>query len=205
MTRTRLWISALACSFGVASAGSAAAQSGPPSAKLLRQIAVVEGFIDETLIESKALLVPGHDVTRGIYLAEFGVLFTLQASVITPENKRWEKILEDEGDEDETPEQRKKRYEEREAVRKEMLQARQKNYEIGKTEIRGALLDYGGTLAGLRDTQWVGIVAFIDDDFFGHDDSETVFFRAKLSDLRAHDQGQLNEQQMLSRVAVQEY
>ncbi|HET9232653.1 MAG TPA: hypothetical protein VFP10_00770 [Candidatus Eisenbacteria bacterium] len=206
MTRTRLWISALTCTFGLALAGTAAAQNGQPTAKLLRQIAVVKGFIDETLIESKALLVPGHDVTRGIYLQEFGVLFTVKASVITPENERWEKLLEDDDHDDENPEKARKKYEEREAVRQEMLKARQKNYEIGKTEIRGALLDYGGTLAGLRDNQWVGIVAFIDDDFFFEkNNSETVVFRAKVSDLRAHDQGQLNDQQIQDRVSIEEY
>ena len=209
MTRTRLWISALTLTAVLASAGTAAAQSGPSPAKLQKQIAVIEKFINEDMVESKVLLVPGHEVTRGIYLQEFGVLFTLQASVITPENEHWKKILE--GDEDDDDEQdydkAKKKYEERERVRKEMMQARQKNYEIGKNEIRGALLDYGGTLASLRDNQWVGIAAFIDDhDYFGeNNDSETVFFRAKMSDLRAHDQGQLNEQQILARVLVQEY
>ena len=208
MTRTRLWISALTCTFGLALAGTAAAQQGAPnSAKLQKQIAVVEEFIDETLIESKALLVPGHDVTRGIYLQEFGVLFTLPASIITPEDEYWKIYFEGDDDEDEDdPVKARKRYEEREAALKEIMKNRQRNYEIGKNEIRTAFMDYGGTLGGLRDEQWVGIVAFIDDDLFGDKrNTKTVFFRAKMSDLRAHDQGQLNEQQILARLSIEEY
>ncbi len=55
--------------------------------KMKRQIAVMEQVIDQVLVDSPNFLVPGRDNTRGIYLPEFGALFTFEASLI---QKDWD-------------------------------------------------------------------------------------------------------------------
>jgi hypothetical protein len=59
----------------------AAAANGGPAARVDRQIDLMEKVIDQILLESPNLLVYGHDVTHGLYLAEFGALFSFEASL----------------------------------------------------------------------------------------------------------------------------
>src|SRR5262245_25473865 len=78
----------------LALAGTASAQTTatmPP--KLKKQITVMEKVIDEMLVDSKNLLVASHEPTRGIYLPEFGVLFTLEAQILTPDRGEWWKDM----------------------------------------------------------------------------------------------------------------
>ncbi|HET9232652.1 MAG TPA: hypothetical protein VFP10_00765, partial [Candidatus Eisenbacteria bacterium] len=94
---------------------------------------------------------------------------------------------------------------EREMSRKELMKDRQERYEKSKTELKLTLMDYGETLTGLRDDQWVGIAAFFDNDYFDERSTDTVIIKAKMSDLRAHSAGTVNDQQMASRVTIEEY
>jgi hypothetical protein len=58
-----------------------AAASGGPAGRVDRQITLMEKVLDQILLESPNLLVYGQDVTHGLYLAEFGALFTFEASL----------------------------------------------------------------------------------------------------------------------------
>jgi len=195
-------------------------------AKLKKQITVMEKVIDEVLVDSKNLLVANHEPTRGVYLPEVGVLFTLDAQILSPDRGEWWKDWnkkfkvetdkhgntvvhlnnDDDDDDDSDKADNKKDKEKRELTKKELLKDREERYEKGKTEIRDALTEYGYTLTGLRDDQWVAIVAYIDDDdMFGDNEGETVLMRAKMSDLRSHDAGKLSDDAMASRVSIEEY
>ena len=212
----------------LALAGTASAQNTVQMpVKLKKQITVMEKVIDEMLVDSKNLLVASHEPTRGIYLPEFGVLFTLEAQILTPDRGEWWKDwnkkfkvetdkhgntivhLNDDDDEDndsDKADKADKDAKKRELTKKELMKDREERYENGKKEIRTALMEYGYTLTGLREDQWVGIAAYIDDDdMFGDNEGETVLMRAKVSDLRAHDAGKLSDDQMASRVSVEEY
>jgi hypothetical protein len=57
------------------------------SRKMKRQVAVMEQVLDQVLVDSPNFLVPGRDNTRGIYLPEFGALFTFEASLL---QKDWD-------------------------------------------------------------------------------------------------------------------
>jgi hypothetical protein len=214
----------------LALAGTASAQNTaqmPP--KLKKQISVMEKVIDEMLVDSKNLLVASHEPTRGVYLPEFGVLFTLEAQILSPDRGEWWKgnfkwgnnvkiesdkhgnytivnLNDDDEDDDSNKGDKDKTKDQKTLTRKEILKDREMRYENGKKEIKSALTEYGYTLTGLRDDQWVAIVAYIDDDdIFGEDEGETVLMRAKVSDLRAHDGGRLSDDQMASRVSIEEY
>ena len=50
--------------------------------KQQRQIGIMEGIIDQALIDSPNFRVMGRDNTRGIYLDEFGAIFTFEASLV---------------------------------------------------------------------------------------------------------------------------
>ena len=224
MMPNRLSTSVLTLTAGLVLAGSAYAQttkSSQPPGKLKKQIEVMERILDEMLVDSKNVLVQGHDVTRGVYVPEFGVIFTMEASILSPDHGDWWKnvdwakkfkihtkdgatVVQFDDDDDEDKEDKKDK-EEREMSRKELMKDRQERYERSKTELRLTLVDYGETLTGLRDDQWVGIAAFFDNDYFDERSTDTVIIKAKMSDLRAHSAGSVNDQQMASRVTIEEY
>jgi len=206
-----------------AAATASAQTTGQMPAKLKKQISVMEKVIDEMLVDSKNVLVHSHEPTRGIYLPEFGVLFTLEAQILTPDRGEWWKdwskkfnvVTDKHGnttvhlnndDDDDSDKSDKDTKKERELTRKELLKDREERYEKAKVELRDVLMDYGYTLTGLRDDQWVGIASYIDDDdIFGEDEAETVLLRAKMGDLRSHEAGRLSDDQIASRISIEEY
>jgi len=212
----------------MALATTASAQTtGQMPARLKKQIDVMEKVIDEVLIDSKNFLVPRHEPTRGVFLPEFGVLFTFDASILSPDRGEWWKDMgkkfrvetdkngttvvhlnDDDDDDDDSDKDSQKKKEERELTRKEIMKDREQRYENGKKELVGVLLDYGYTLSGLRDDQSVALVAYIEDDngmFDMESEDQTVILRAKMGDLRAHESGKLSDEATKSRITIEEY
>jgi hypothetical protein len=62
-------------------AGASAAEENNPVPRQRRQIGIMEGILDQVLIDSPNFRVLGHDNTHGIYLPEFGAIFTFEASL----------------------------------------------------------------------------------------------------------------------------
>ncbi len=88
--------------------------------------------------------------------------------------------------------------------KREATEAR--SYAEGKEELTLSLLDYGDTLTGLADDQWVGIAAFLKNaDFFAEKKISRLILKAKMGDLRAYAEGTLTEEQMLERIIEEEY
>jgi len=192
------------------------------SKKLKRQIGVMERVLDEVMLESPNLLVHSREITRGIYLAEFGVLFVLEASLV---HEGWEgkwpgdvrierkdgniiiiRSDEDEDDEDEDADED----DEKEDMTWEESQkeSQQEMYAAGKAELIEALVDYGETLTGLDTGQWVGVAAFMrDSSYFVSSKSKVsrLIIKAKMKDLRDHASGQLSREAMEQKVVVEEY
>jgi hypothetical protein len=56
-------------------------RGGPVSTKMLRQIGVMEKIVDKVLLDSPNFLVRVGDNTRGLLIPEYGVVFTLDASL----------------------------------------------------------------------------------------------------------------------------
>ena len=169
-------------------------------------------------------------------MPEFGVLFSLNASVLSPDNEGWWRVFKngkfkfqtedgktifnfgDSGDDSEQADAQQayddakkadkdaKKQQKREMTEQEILKAREERYENGKSELMTTIMDYGETLNGLRDDQWVGIATFFDDDdIFGGSQGETVVMKAKMADLRAHGSGRISDAEMKNRVVVDEY
>jgi hypothetical protein len=79
-------------------------------------------------------------------------------------------------------------------------------YEAGKAELTEALMDYGETLTGLGDSEWVAIAAFLrDSDFFVSSKISTLVLKANIGDLRAYSQGNLSEKAMAGKIVQEEY
>jgi hypothetical protein len=232
MTHPGRTISILSIAAGcLAWAGNASAQTAAQMpAKLKKQISVMEKVLDEMLVDSKNVLVASHEPTRGVYLPEFGVLFTLEAQILSPDRGEWWKDWnkkfkvetdkhgntivhmnnddDDDSDNDQASNDKgdKTDKKEKEITRKQLLKDREERYEKGKQELKDVLMDYGYTLAALRDDQWVAIAAYFDDDdIFGDNESETVLMRAKVGDLRAHEAGKVSDDQLASRISIEEY
>ena len=203
---------------------TAAAQDGKVTRKLKKQIAVLERVLDEVLVDSPNFLVGSRRNTHGLYLDEFGALFSFEASLISQDDDFpfgvsfgdwgkgftidredgkitiiWDKDEDGDGEDDVLVIDKDEMREKHEERQREL-------YEAGKAELTEALMDYGETLTTLRDDQWVALAAFLrDSDFFAHNKISTLVFKARLSDLRAYAQGDISEDAMAKRVVQEEY
>jgi hypothetical protein len=199
-------------------AGTAAGDDGM-SKKLNRQIGVMEKIVDEVLLDSPNFLVYSKQNTHGIYLDEFGMLFSFEASLVTKSSEKWWKELQNLGDKFHVRRENGKTIIEYDDGDEEKsidlddsdwqgkLEAEQKErYEAGKKELATVLLDYGDTLTGLRDAQTVAIAAFLrKGDFYLENRVSTLVVKAKMSDLRAFAKGDLSRSAMEDRVHFEEY
>src|SRR5512143_2710810 len=62
----------------------------PPPGKMARQIDVMERILDQVLIDSSNFLVHGRPDARGLYVKEFGVIISFDASLVDKDNdKSW--------------------------------------------------------------------------------------------------------------------
>jgi hypothetical protein len=198
--------------------------------KLERQINIMEKVINEVLVESPNLLVASRSPSHGIYLDEFGVLFTFEASLVDRDsdwsdwgdwwknNVRIERdgdkvvIYRDEGDDEDADKKKKEEAredwdeEDWEAWKQKRDQSEAKLYERGKRELALTLLDYGDTLTGLRDSQWVAIAAFLKNaDYFAENRISRLILKARVGDLRGYSAGDISEERMLSMIVEEEY
>jgi hypothetical protein len=203
------------------------ASEAPVSRKMARQIDVMERIIDQVLIDSPNFLVHGRDNARGLFLEEFGVLFTFDASLVRGKGEdysklfqKWEKGFriekDDEGktvlvipdfsaDEEDLEEAEEvaegvRSWREREADRENRLYLR------GKAEMVDVLLDYGDTVTTLDDDRWVAIVAYLRDSaLFEVEDFSKLILKAKVGDLRKYASEEISEEEMIKRIVETEY
>ncbi len=221
------------------------------SRRLTRELSIMEKVIDEMLLDSRNFLVYStDDNTRGLYLEEFGVLFSFQASLVSRGGDfkfDWKdfNIQEKDGvivisppedDPDEKQDRKKDRERERDrnrnssrnddedgddhdhdhdhadrftflkGWRERNSNVQQRLYTDGKAEVLDILLDYGDSMTSLRDTQWLGIAAFLKrSDFFIDKRISRLVIKAKMSDLRAYADHRIDREAMKKRVVVEEY
>jgi hypothetical protein len=173
-------------------------------------------------------------VTHGLYIDEFGALFSFEASLVdrdeetpwpdgmegysfdTDENGnviiRRTKPPKGKGPETPTPPTPPKPGETPKATpaprawidREAGKQARL--YETGKAEIIDTLIEYGDSMDGLRDNQWLCFAAFLkNSDFFLENRISRLVIKAKMSDLRSYAQGRIDRKAMVAKVVQEEY
>ncbi|MFN8180070.1 MAG: hypothetical protein U0167_19210 [bacterium] len=194
----------------------------PPPGKMARQIDVMERILDQVLLDSPNFLVHGRPDARGLYVKEFGVIVSFDASLVEKDNdKNWNfdlgkgfKIVEENGkkviifdsdstaaDEDKDAKRAKKAAK---PSGKESTQERL--YKRGKAEIVDTLLDYGDTMTTLESGKWVAIVAFLHDSrYFDERGMSRLILQAKIDDLRLYSADKLSEEEMVKRIVEQEY
>jgi len=184
--------------------------------RLERKVGVMERVIDEVLVQSPNVLVSSRQVTRGIVLEGFGVLFTFDAGLHgeLPFGSGRYVIADAEGlrfrheRDREAAEKLQQQYEEQEVLSLEEWEAksaeeRAKRLEGLETELVDALLDYGPTLGELKDDAWVAIVAFLDGRSpFGSDSATRMSVKVKMRDLRRFAAGSLSRQDAKAAVTV---
>ncbi len=82
----------------------------------------------------------------------------------------------------------------------------EKLYAAGKQELLQVLLDYGETLAGLKDGEWIVLAGFFDRDGILEDrKTSRLVMRVKIEDLRGYTAGRISEDQARNRIIVEEY
>lgn len=191
----------------------------PPPGKMEKQIDVLEKIIDQVLIDSPNFFVSGRGNTRGLYLKEFGVILTFDASLVD-KDKSWNFDFEGKFDVKEVDGKRviviedPEDAEEAEDAAREAARGRQSKgssnqerlYKRGKAELVDALLDYGDTLASLEKGKWVAVVAFLHDArYFDERDMSKLTLKARIDDLRLYASEKLTEEEMVKRIVELEY
>jgi hypothetical protein len=79
-------------------------------------------------------------------------------------------------------------------------------YAAGKQELLQMLLDYGETMTGLQDGQWIVLAGFFDRGGILEDTKASrLVLRVKVDDLRAYSAGRLGETEARGRIIVEEY
>lgn len=189
----------------------------PASRKMERQIDVMEKIVDQVLIDSPNFLVSGRGNTRGLYIDNYGVVFTFSASLVN-KGKSWNfdfgegfKILKEDGkhvividpDAEEVEDEDADLAEE---VSERVDRVQERLYKRGKAEIVDVFLDYGDTMTTLEKGQWVAIVAFLrDSSFFSDQHISRLALKAKIDDLRAYAAEKISEEEMVKRIVEEEY
>jgi hypothetical protein len=212
------------------------AQTSPvQSRKLTRELAIMEKIIDQMLLDSQNFLVYSQPETRGLYLDEFGVLFSFQASllnrnqndnkfdfnfndfevkdngdqiVIQKRDKNKDKDKDDKDDEEaEDPEDDEATESRLKRTWEKSQKSREaKLYNQGKAEILDILLDYGDSIESVRDNQWLAIAAYLKgSSYFLDNRISRLVLKAKMSDIRAFGAGKISRESMLSKVVEEEY
>lgn len=195
-----------------------ASADNPASKKLQREINIMERTLDDVLVDSPYILVSSHDVTKGVYVPEFGVIFTFDMSLVSSRHDGWrwwgsnidideqdDRIVirrhgrwDDDGDDDAKSKDKKSWWERREADSKRC-------YERGKTEILDALLDYGDMMTALADDQWVLVAADLEgSEYFDDLDVSQYVVKARMGDLRAFAAGTLSRDAAIGRFVIEE-
>ena len=208
-------VGATALLFGLSSGQAFAVD--PPPGKMARQIDVMERILDQVLIDSPNFLVSGRGNARGLYLKEFGVILTCDASllekdkkfdwggedfkIIDKDGKKVIVIPDDEESDDESADEPKKAN-----PKGGHGSAQERLYKRGKAELVDTLLDYGNTLSSLEKGKWVAIVAFLHDArYFDERGLSRLILQAKIDDLRLYETDKLSEEEMVKRIVEQEY
>jgi len=213
------WVAAGAAALALGAASPAAAQdSGPPgSGKLQRQVDVFERFASQMLLDSPNFLVSGSQAARGIYIDCYGVLVSFNASLIQHDDDekawKWWKgsykikrdgdkiyVVPEGGDTEDGEEIDFEEWQDRKAKRVS------RTYDRGKQEIVDLLLDYGDLITRLQDDQWVAVAGFLRDTEFLEDKGIShLVVKASVKDLKAYGAGDIKEDEMVSRMVVEEY
>jgi hypothetical protein len=195
--------------------GRAGAVDVPPG-KMARQIDVMERILDQVLIDSPNFMISGRGNARGLYVKEFGVILSCDASLVEKDHKfEWGKddfkIIERDGkkvivipDRGEDEEDTRPTKDDRERSREETQQERL--YKRGKAELVDTLLDYGDTLSTLEAGKWVAIVASLHDArYFDERGMSRLILQAKIDDLRLFATDKLSEEETVKRIVEKEY
>jgi hypothetical protein len=79
-------------------------------------------------------------------------------------------------------------------------------YAAGKQELLQVLLDYGETMTGLKDGQWIVLAGFFDrGGILEEKKVSRLVLRVKIDELRAYSAGRLGEAEARERIIVEEY
>ncbi len=205
--------------FGVCALALTLVAAGPaaadPDRKMDRQIELFERVLDDVLVESPNWLVQSRKESRGRYRAGEGALFRVDASLVNSghwgSSKWWNGWWDDDDriividDDDWDEDDDKPRSEKRKKWMDRVLKREERMYSRGKSEIVEAIADYGDLLSGVPAGESLVIEVDLERaDLFEERDMSTLRFTAKMSDIRAFADGQIDEKAMVTRIQVDE-
>jgi hypothetical protein len=204
------------------------ASAGNRGDKLDRQIRTAERSLDEMLLDSSNWLFPGTGDARGTHLEGAGVVFTFSASLTGGSTLRGLSFLGNSisfgghhparilvrklhrGGEDEDVEVTVKKDsldEDEDFTAQEKYDAKrlEKKYDRAKDELMDTFMDFGDILQALPRGEVVVLEGRLHDvELPGGKEISKITLKAKIDDLRAYADGSLKENDLRSRISVEE-
>ena len=186
-------------------------------ARLERKIRIMESVLDETMVQSENVVVSGLNSTRGLVLDGYGALFTVETSGMGLIELREGRAFARMGGESwislgRLPEERAEHAEQEELEelqrswkeqQEETARRQQERVEALIAELKGTLLDYGGTLAELKDGDRVTVAVFSGGRSRLGGGDERIVISAQMRDLRQYMAGSLGREAALERIVVE--
>jgi hypothetical protein len=208
-TRASHWKTALTAALVVVLLGLLAAwvaAADDTASRLDRKVRVMERVLEEVLVQSPDVAVSPGSAARGLYLDEFGALFVIEGDMgmaFGEDGPPEPEVLgPGEGSEKDAAEAMRAF----EDWRKKSAARQRERLSALRTQLQDALVDYGATLAELRDDQWVALVVFLGErgPFGDTDGPERLMLKVRMRDLRQHAAGALSREAVVAKVLVTE-
>ncbi len=188
--------------------------------RINRQISIMEKIIDEAMVDSRYALVRSTHPSHGVYLADYGPVFTLEVGLVdedfgslgsiwsrlggdisieTKEGEDGEKVItirsgkkkDRDGDDDEG----KKGGEPDDAEK----------YAKVKDELIEVIRDYGDTIAKAKGDEWFTILASPLRGSWGDSEISRLVVRVRMKEITAYNRENLDEEGFRKKVQIIEY
>ena len=221
MAAGRIGAAGLATAMVLALGWNGTALAGP-EAKIDRQMEVFERVLDDAFVQSPNWLVQGQHESRGRYRSGEGARFRIDAALVGGNHRgsKWwgnwwdddDRVIVIHGDDvddwdldDDDPADRAERKEHLKKLRDRHAKHEERLYSRGKAELIDTLMDFGDLLSAVPDGESLTLEVHLErSNYFYDQDLSTLNMKAKMSDLRAFGNGQIDEKTMVNRIQVTE-
>lgn len=195
-------------------AGDAHASDPPEPSRLQQRIGTMERAIDHLLLDSPNFLVTRGRNAHGVYLPDYGVVFTFNAGLNTGDS--FFAISDDDDSRVVIRRGHRWTHHRDRGVWRWMDSRRHRRgddeadgavamYEDGKKELAEALLDHAGTLASLPPGQWLAVSGSIKDETLRDERKiSRLVMRVRVDDLKAYADHRLSDDELRARIQVEE-
>ncbi len=183
--------------------------------RISKQISIMEKILDEALVESRFALVRSTHPTHGVYIEDYGPVFTLEVGLVDSEGwfggsiwsnlgKDFSIITEEDEDGEKVITIRSGSKKGKKADNEDVMGDEEKYGKV-KDEIIEVMRDYGDTIAKAKPNEWFTVFASPLHTSWGDDGYHRLVLRVQMKEISAFTSGKLSEDKFAQKVQITEY